>query len=321
MVSRDINVGKRVLRMEGESIIEFSKRVGPEFEKAVNLIFSTRGKIIIMGMGKSGHVGKKIAATLSSTGTPSFFVHLGEASQGDLGMIQKSDIVIFISNSGNSSEMKNIMKSLKEIGPKIVCITKNKKSLLARESDHALFIDYNSEACPYNLAPTVSSTLTLALGDALAIALMLKRRFTKENYGLLHPGGNLGKESTKIKSLLSENNYLSRVLEGKSLVEAVGILLQTRMSAVAVVNKRNIPTGIISDGDLKRYISLYGPKIFHKKVKEVMTKNPVSINENSYISKAIKLMKEEKRQISALVVVDKKNKFKGILRIHDLIRT
>ncbi len=318
MRSKDpIVIGRRVLEEEKQALEDLSLSLDENFSKAVEEILNTKGKVVVTGMGKSGLVGKKIAATLASTGTPSFFLHPAEAIHGDLGMISKEDLVIAISNSGETPEVLAIIPTIKRWGNKVIGITNNPSSTLARESDIHLFLNVKKEACPLNLAPTSSSTATLALGDALAIALLEMRGFTAEDFAKFHPGGSLGKKLMRVKEIMHKGDELPIVNPETPLKETVIVMSEKGFGAAFVTDKKGNLVGIITDGDLRRFIKR-GGSIDTGKTEEGMTFNPKTIDDNILVIEALEIM--EKYNITVLPVV-KDMKPVGLVHLHDILKS
>ncbi len=312
-----LEIGKRVLKEEKKALNSLISSLDDSFNKAVDMILSTEGKVVVTGMGKSGLVGKKIAATLASTGTPSFFLHPAEAIHGDLGMISKNDLILAISNSGETPEVIAIIPTIKRWGNKVISITNNPNSTLAKESDVHLFLNVDKEACPLNLAPTSSSTATLALGDALAVALLEMRGFTAEDFARFHPGGSLGKKLMKVNEIMHKGEELPVVYPDTPLKETVIVMSEKGFGASFVVNKEGKLVGIITDGDLRRFIKK-GGSIDRSKTEEGMTKNPKTIQENILVIEALEIM--ERYNITVLPVV-KDGKPVGLVHLHDILKS
>jgi arabinose-5-phosphate isomerase len=305
-------VGQLVLRQASEAIGNLAERLDGAFNEAVELILNCQGRLIVSGMGKSGHIGKKIAATMASTGTTSFFVHPAEAFHGDLGMIRKNDVVLLISNSGETEEVIKLIPSLRSFGNRIISVANNPESTLAKNSDIYLDINVEKEACPNNLAPTTSTTVTLALGDALAVSLMKARNFQPEHFAAFHPGGSLGRRLlTRVKDeMMSEN--LPLVSKDTPLNEVVITMTQSLPGIALVVDERKNLLGVITDGDLRRTL-LKGLDLNTTTAGDIMTNHPVTINENAMLVEAEDLMKEH--SITKLVVVDQQEQVAGVLEI------
>jgi len=309
-------IAKEVLLIEANELVLAASRISNEIEKAVKLISSVRGKLIITGVGKSGLVGAKMAATLASTGTSSFFLHPTEAMHGDLGMIGSDDIVLGISYSGESQELIQILPHLKRFDIPLIAMARDKNSTLAQYADLFLDISIEKEACPLNIAPTTSTTLTMALGDALAICLMKKQNFQKEDFASFHPGGSLGKQLfVKVDDLLQKDN-LPIVSRGTLLKDAIVIMSEGRLGNAIVVENNKV-LGLLSDGDLRRAM-LSDSFSLDCQIDNIMTKNPKSIKDKNLLaSDALKIIEDFKIQL--LVVLDEDEKLLGVLHIHSLI--
>ena len=312
-----LEIGKKVLLDEANAIKSVIKSLDSSFNEAVNLILNTKGKLIITGMGKSGLIGKKLSATFSSTGTPSFFLHPAEAIHGDLGVISKEDTILAISNSGETPELLAIIPTIKRWGNKIISITNNPYSSLAKYSDIHLYLNVEKEACPLNLAPTSTSTATLALGDALAVAVFEMKGFTAEDFAKYHPGGSLGKKLMKVKEIMHKEDKIPLVYPDTPLKEAVITISEKGFGATLVIDENNNLVGIITDGDLRRFINK-GGSIDKSLSKDVMTKNPKFITEDKLVLEALELM--ERFNITVLPVV-KQNKPIGLIHLHDILKS
>ncbi len=311
------NIAKEVLEMEANELLRASKELENNIEKIVELIYNSKGKLIITGVGKSGLVGAKMAATFASTGTPSFFLHPTEAMHGDLGMIGKDDVVLGISYSGESEELIRILPHLKRLNIPLISMAKSKDTTLGRYGDAFIKINIQKEACPLNIAPTTSTTLTLALGDALAVCLMKRRNFKKEDFASFHPGGSLGKQLfIKIEDLMKKEN-LPIVPRETILKDAIIAMNEGMLGSVVIVDKDKKVLGLLSDGDLRRFMT---SKDFTLDclAYEISSKNPKTLQNTKLLaSDALKLIEEYKIQI--LIITDDKGKVKGLLHIHDLI--
>jgi len=306
---------KRTLKIESNSINAIAKQLDESFTNLCDTVFKSDGKFIIMGVGKSGHIAQKISATLSSTGTPSIFIHPTEAAHGDMGLINKKDIVLLISNSGETDEIVNILPSLKRHAKEIASLTSNNKSSIANSSDIKIQLKSNKEACPMDLAPTSSTTNALVFGDALAIALLEAKGFTKKDFAASHPAGKLGKKLiTQVKDLMHKGSAIPKVSPNTILDKALIEITKKNLGITLVKNKSKV-VGIFTDGDLRRCIT---KKINIQKtmIKDVMTKNFITINSESLAVDAAKIM--EKNKIFTLVVIDK-DKDEGVISMHDLI--
>lgn len=316
-----IEEAKKILEEESQGISILAENLGENFTKIIELILNSKGRVIIIGLGKSGLIGQKIAATLSSTGTPSFFIHASEALHGDIGMIDKEDVTIVISNSGETEELIEIIPFLKRKGIKIICLTNNPNSKLAICSDVFIDMKVKKETGELGLVPTTSSTVTLALGDAIAMCLLKKRNFKLEDYALLHPSGSLGKKLLwKVDDVMHKGNENPIINEKSSMKEAIIEITSKQLGAISIVNDNGNLVGIITDGDLRRSLEKYCGDLFNKKIGDIMTKNPTSILKGKLGTEALHLMEDRPSQISVLPVIDKNKKVIGMIRIHDLIR-
>jgi len=313
-----VSSGLRTIRIESDAVNALSQRLDQNFIKACELILACPGRIIVTGMGKSGHIGKKIAATLASTGTPSFFVHPGEANHGDLGMITKQDIVLAISYSGTSSEILTLLPLLKRSGIKIISMTGNPLSTLAEVAEAHLNIAVETEACPLDLAPTASTTATLVLGDALAIALLEARGFTEEDFAFSHPGGALGRKLLlRVVDIMHTDDQIPRVLANASLGEALLTMTEKGFGMTTIVDDKNQLLGIFTDGDLRRTIDK-GISLSGAAISDLMNPTPKTISNKALPAEALKVMEDMK--ITALVVCDEQTRPIGVLHMHDLLR-
>ena len=307
-------IAQEVFTIESKAIANLSNLLTDDFEKAVKDILNSQGKLIISGMGKSGIIGKKIAATLASTGTPSFFLHPGEAYHGDLGMIEKDDMVLLISNSGETDEVLRLILFLKSQGNIIVAMSGNVNSTLATNATYHLNVAVEKEACPLQLAPTSSTTATLVMGDALAVALMKQRNFQDIDFAQFHPGGTLGRRLlTKVEDVMRKEN-LPMVTKDSSIKELIGIISSARLGLAVVVENEDI-VGIVTDGDIRRAMESLEEKFFKLSAEELMSKEPKSIDKREKLTMAQKLMTDLK--VNSLIVVDGK-KFVGVVQIYDL---
>jgi arabinose-5-phosphate isomerase len=307
---------KEVLRIEAQSILDLIERIGPDFERAVKMILEAKGRVILTGMGKSGLVCRKISATLNSTGTPSLFLHPAEAIHGDLGMVTKHDIIIALSNSGNTSEINKILPIVKKMGAKIISFTGHLESPMAHLSDIIIDVGVAREACPMGLAPTASTTAALAMGDALAVVLINSRRFDKQDFKRFHPGGSLGERLTiRVSEVMLTNDHIPMVSLGSKLGEALLEIDEKNIGAALIVDEEKRLIGIVTDGDIRR--TLTQQKSIHQlKVETVMSPSPRTIDEDQTAAEALGIM--ELYGITHLCVVDRKNRVKGIVHLHDL---
>ncbi|MFZ8845945.1 MAG: KpsF/GutQ family sugar-phosphate isomerase [Candidatus Hydrothermia bacterium] len=312
-----LNIAKRTIDIELETLFDLKESLDHSFIKAIEILYNCKGKVIFTGIGKSGHIARKISSTFSSTGTPSIFLHPAEAIHGDLGIIDKEDVLVIISNSGETEEIINIIPYLKFLNVPIICITGNINSTLAQKSDVVIDIKIKREACPFNLAPTSSTTAILVLGDALAITLMELKGFTKEQFAKLHPGGLIGKRLKKVMDIMHSGEKVPIVYEDMTMKEAIIEITSKGFGATAVLDRNQNLIGIITDGDLRRYIEK-GNDLNNGSVKSAMTKNPKTIKYYETVADALNLM--EKYKITVLLVLDENNKLIGILHLHDILR-
>ena len=309
----DKNSALRTINSEIDTIKMLRDNLDLSLTLALNILQKAKGKIIITGMGKSGHIGKKIAASLASTGTPSFFVHPAEASHGDLGMITEDDVVIAISNSGESKELVDILNYCKRFGIKLITITKNADSTLAKAGDVLLQLPNNGEATPLGLAPTTSTTAPLVLGDLLTTCLIERKGFTKTDFNERHPGGKLGSILQKVSDLMHTGNEIPVLTENAPMQQVLLEMTSKRLGCVGFINDKEELTGILTDGDLRRCLS---PDVLDKKAIDVMTRNPKTVSKDSMASSAMKIMHDKK--ITNLFVVEN-NRPVGVIHIHDLL--
>ncbi len=310
---KDKNCACKTIDSEIETLKILRDDLNLSLTKALDIMQNVKGRVIITGMGKSGHIGKKIAASLASTGTPSFFVHPAEASHGDLGMITEGDVVIAISNSGESKELADILNYCKRFGITLISITKNPNSSLGKAGDIVLLIPNNGEACPLGLAPTNSTTATLVLGDILTTCLMERKGFTTTDFNDRHPGGKLGSVLQKVSDLMHTGTEMPILEENASMQQVLIEMTSKRLGCVGFINKKGELTGMLTDGDLRRCLSAH---TLDKQAYEIMTKNPKTISKDSIASSAIKIMNDKK--ITNLFVVEN-NKPVGVIHIHDLL--
>ncbi len=309
---------RKVLEIEAQEILSLANRLDDHFVSAVQHILHCDGRVVVSGMGKSGHIGRKLASTFASTGTPSFFMHPAEASHGDLGMITSNDVVIFLSNSGQSDELLTILPVIKRIGAKIISITGNSNSLLAKESAIHLSAQVSQEACPLGLSPTASSTASLALGDALAICVLDQRTFTAEDFARSHPGGSLGKRQVvRVRDIMRKTEQVPSITEHALFSDAILEISLKGLGFTAIVDSETKPIGIFTDGDLRRQLS---KKINNENqpIKEIMNKNPKTIFDDQIIIDAINLM--EMNKINGILVVNRESKLIGAFNMHDLFK-
>ena len=309
--------GKEVVRIETEAITRLAENINDEFVRAVEVIDKCKGRVVLTGMGKSGLIARKIVATMNSTGTAAIYLHPTDALHGDLGMVRNEDVVIILSKSGNTEEMMNLLPLLKRLGVIIIGMIGNKDSKIGRQSDIFLNIDVKEEACPFDLAPTASSTAMLVMGDALAVSLLQRKGFTAQDFAMLHPGGSLGKRlSLKISEIMISGEQIPIVHENASLKDSILEITSKRLGTTCVVNDSGVLLGIITDGDLRRLLEKT-LEIKSFKAKDVMSKHPKVITADLLASFALQQM--ENYKITSLVVVDKEEKPIGIVHMHDLV--
>lgn len=313
-----LQLARNVLAIEAHEITLLANRLDAGFEAAVKLILQCKGRVVVSGMGKSGHIGGKIAATLASTGTPAFFMHPAEASHGDLGMITDGDVVIALSNSGESDELLNILPTIKRLGAKVISITGASNSTLAKESDVHLSAEVTQEACPLGLSPTASTTAALALGDALAVCVLDRREFTAEDFARSHPGGSIGRKLlTRVKDVMRVGEAIPAVAAQAMLSLALTEMTHKGLGLTAVINEQNQPIGIFTDGDLRRAFA-NGTHADTAKITDVMHANPNTIHADQLAVEAVELM--ETNKINGLLVIDDAGKLVGAFNMHDLLK-
>ncbi|MBR5304049.1 MAG: KpsF/GutQ family sugar-phosphate isomerase [Candidatus Gastranaerophilales bacterium] len=310
----DILNAVQTIDVEIEALNELKELLDENLSKALDMIEQTQGRVIITGMGKSGHIGKKIAASLASTGTPSFFMHPAEASHGDLGMVTDNDLIIAISNSGESRELIDILNYSKRFGIKLISITKNPESSLGKAGDIVLRLPLSKEACPLGLAPTSSTTATLVLGDILTVAMIERRGFSKVQFNQRHPGGKLGSILQKVKDMMHKDDEMPILKTDASINEIIIEMTSKRLGCVGFVDENNIFCGMFTDGDLRRCLNA---DLKNAKAYDIMTKNPFTAHPEMFASEAIKILNEKK--ITNLFVVED-NKAVGVIHIHDLLK-
>jgi len=312
----DLLVARRVLTAEAEALSTLAARLDAEFPEALDLLTRAEGgRVIVTGMGKSGHVGRKIAATLASTGTPAMYVHPGEASHGDLGMVTRHDAVLALSNSGETSELTDIVTYTRRYEIPLVAITKRTESSLAEAADVALILPDVGEACPMGLAPTTSTTMMLALGDALAVALLERKGFSSADFQIYHPGGKLGRQLMKVAALMHQGDAVPLVDPARPMTEVLLVITQKSFGCVGVVDAEGVLSGIITDGDLRRHME---SGLLGRQAGEVMTHAPLTIRPGILAAEALRVMNDKK--ITSLFVVDDTRRVIGILHLHDCLR-
>jgi len=312
-------LAKNVIEIEQNAIAELASFINDEFAQACQLMFNCKGRVIVIGMGKSGHIGGKIAATLASTGTPSFFVHPGEASHGDLGMITLDDVVMTISNSGETGEVLAIIPVIKRIGAKLIAMTGNTDSTLAKLADHHICVKVSQEACPLGLAPTSSTTATLVMGDAIAVALLNARGFTADDFALSHPGGSLGKRLLlRLTDIMHKDDRIPVVNADAKIKDALVEMSLKGLGMTAVTDNNNTLIGLFTDGDLRRILDAK-VDIHQDTITSVMTKQPYVAKQDMLAAEALKIMEDKK--INGLIIVDKNNQPIGAMNMHDLLKS
>lgn len=304
--------------IESKAIAALVDRIGEDFVQAVELIYKCSGRVVVTGMGKSGIIGKKIASTLASVGTPALFLHPADGIHGDLGMVTKGDVIICLSNSGETEELLKLLPVIKRFNIKLIAITGNTKSTLARSGDVVLDVSVDEEACPWDIVPTASTTATLAMGDALCIALLDKKGFSKEDFAIFHPGGSLGKSLLlTVNDLMHKGDTIPIVREDAILKDVIYEISSKKMGVTAVVDGKMVLKGIVTDGDLRRLLEKRRD-IFEIKASEIMSKNPKTIDKDELAAKALQIM--EQYSITSLLIVDGKNSPTGIVHLHDLLK-
>lgn len=309
---------REVIKIEAQAIQRLSKKINNQFLKAIDLIVRSKGRVIVTGMGKTGIVGRKIASTLSSTGTPSIWMHSAEAVHGDLGQVTKNDVLIIISSSGGTEETLRLLPLVKKIGTKIIAMTGNLKSELAQHSDVVLDVSVEKEGCPLGLAPMASATATLVMGDALAACLIERKGFRREDFAFYHPGGSLGKKLLlRVRDIMRKGNHYAKVTTNAQVKNVLLAITRSRCGSACVVDKNGRLLGIFTDGDLRRHLES-DSKILTRKVKEVMTKNPTTINEDKLAVESLRILEE--RRIDEIPVVDRDKKLVGLLDVQDLLK-
>ena len=308
--------GRRVLRAEAEALIALAEGLDGGFEAFVERLASVRGRVVVTGMGKSGHVARKIAATFASTGTPSMYVHPGEASHGDLGMITSEDLVLALSNSGETPELADIVAYTRRFSIPLLAVVGRLRSSLVETADLALVLPARPEACPMGLAPTTSTTSMLALGDALAVALLERRGFGAQDFGVLHPGGKLGRRLVRVDQLMHRGDELPLVGDGVGMAEALLEMTAKRLGCVGVVDAGGRLAGILTDGDLRRHMS---PDLLDRRVADLMTPAPRTIRPQALAAEALAMMNQAERPFTVIFVVDGGRPV-GVLHMHDCLR-
>ena len=314
----DIALARTVLETEAAAILALVDRLDERFERAVRLLLDCRGRVIVTGMGKSGIICRKIAATLSSTGTPSFFLHPAEATHGDLGVIQGDDVVIALSYSGETAELLRLLETIKRLGARLIAITGDCASTLGQAADVALDCQVSAEACPLNLVPTASTTAALALGDALAMTLLVAKGFRQEDFANLHPGGKLGKRLMRVEHLMKIGDLVPSVGAASAMRDVIYEMSRKSLGMTCVVDDSERLIGIITDGDLRRHMHT-SPDLLERNAQDLMTSGPVTVTRGMLAAEALLIL--EQRKITAIVVVDAGQQVEGVVHLHDLWRT
>jgi arabinose-5-phosphate isomerase len=307
---------KRVLRIESEAIAGLIARLDERFEEAVELLYNCKGRVVVTGLGKSGLIGRKTAATFASIGTPSLFLHASEALHGDLGMLTGDDVLLAISSSGETQELIELVESVKRLGVQLITLTANPRSTLASASDIVLDIAVKEEACSLNLAPTASTAAAMAMGDALAISLLERRGFKEEDFAALHPGGRLGKKLRRVESLMHAGDAAPRVLPTTRMPDVIYEMSRKGLGLAAVTAADGKLLGIITDGDLRRMMQKRPENVLDLTAGDCMTKNPATLPRTELAASALRLMEEKK--ITSVLIVDADGKLEGVLHVHDL---
>jgi arabinose-5-phosphate isomerase len=310
---------RKVLEIESQAILDLRERIDASFDRALDLLFACAGRVVVTGMGKSGIIGEKISATLSSTGTPSLFLHPAEAIHGDLGRIVKGDVLLALSNSGETDELLALVPSVKRLGVPLVALTGKPGSTLAQTADVHLDVSIRQEACPLGLAPTASTTAALAMGDALAMSLLERRGFTMEDFAVLHPGGRLGRKLLRVDDVMHTGDQIPRVSPAAPMRDVLFEMTRKRLGMTTVAAADGKLLGIISDGDLRRQMERHGHAVLDKSAGECMTPSPVTIGRRELATLALNVM--ESRRITCLVVADSGGGVEGVVHLHDLWKT
>jgi len=313
-----LSLAKNVFDIEARAISGLKRGLGKSFEVAVRLLFNCSGRVVVTGMGKPGFIGRKISATLSSTGTPSVFMHPAEAIHGDLGLLKREDVVLAISNSGETEEITKLLSTIKKIGSRLIAMTGNSRSTLARYADVVLSIEIKKEACPLNLAPTASTTAALAMGDALALAVLDLRGFKPDDFAFLHPGGSLGKKLLRVKDVMRKGKAHAIVSEKTSVQNALIAITRSRSGSCTVIDGKGRLVGIFTDGDLRRRLESDGRNLLSTQVGKVATKRPLNISENKLAAEALQILRD--RKIDELPVINDGKKVVGLLDVQDLLK-
>jgi len=311
-----LSTAKRVLRIEADAIAGLIERLDARFEKAVELLYSCKGRVVVTGLGKSGLIGRKLAATFASTGTPSLFLHAAEALHGDLGMLSAGDVLVAISSSGETEELIELLEAVKRLRIQLITMTANPRSTMALASDVVLDIAVKEEACSLNLAPTASTAAALAMGDALAISLLERRGFKEEDFAALHPGGRLGNKLRRIESLMHQGDNAPRVPPAAKMPDVIYEMSRKGLGLAAVTEPDGKLLGIITDGDLRRVMQKRRENVLELTAADCMTRNPVTLPRTELAASALRLMEEKK--ITSVLVVDSGGRLEGVVHVHDL---
>jgi len=311
-----LDTAKRVLRIESEAIAGLIERLDERFEKAVELLYACKGRVVVTGLGKSGLIGRKIAATFASIGTPSFFLHAAEALHGDLGMLTADDVLLAISSSGETEELIELLEAVKRLGIHLITLTGRVQSTLATASDIVLDIAVKEEACSLNLAPTASTAAAMAMGDALAVSLLDRRGFKEDDFATLHPGGRLGKKLRRVDALMHAGEDLPRVLPSAKMPDVIYEMSRKGLCLAAVADAGGKLLGIITDGDLRRMMQKRKENVLELTAADCMTKNPATLPRTELAARALRLMEEKK--ITSVLVVDEAGRLEGVVHVHDL---
>ena len=314
----EFKAARKVLETEVRSVTEAMSALDESFGKAIDMMLRCEGRVVVSGLGKSGLVGRKISATLASTGTPSFFLHPSEAIHGDLGMLRKGDVVLALSNSGETEELVNLVPFLKRIGVSVISMTGNGGSSLALNSDVRILVRVGEEGCPLDLAPMASTTVQIALGDAIAAELMERRDFRREDFAKYHPGGKLGKRFLKLKELMHTGDELPVVSPGTPMKDLIYVISSKKLGVAIITDRANFLKGIITDGDLRRMLEKYGGEILQRSAIECANTRPLALQEEALAVEALGVMEDKK--VTSLAVTDPDGKVTGIIHLHDLWR-
>jgi arabinose-5-phosphate isomerase len=311
-----LDTARRVLRIEAEALADLQKRLDGNFERAVELLFACKGRVVVVGMGKSGLIGRKIAATLSSTGTPSVFLHPADALHGDLGMLMRDDVVLAVTYGGETEEIAALLETIKRLGLRMIALTGNPKSTIATASDLTLDVSVKEEACSLNLAPTASTTVAMAMGDALAVSLLEKRQFSHTDFAALHPGGRLGKKLLRVENLMRSGEAMPRVPVTAKMPDVIYEISKKSLGMTTVIDADGRLAGILTDGDLRRLMQQRGAATIDLVAGDCMNRTPQTLAPSELAGSALRIMEE--RKITSLIVVDSAGKVLGVVHVHDL---